>query len=212
MVLIRRAARETRGQTLTVEKRWKIKKNVLVLHKTKRQYYIKCPEKLPIYIGCGDLNPRLSLLLYPFGLFDENSSSMTLQTKLNIPDKCPPLLPTDTYSLSWDIHSQETKTTERMVLACSKRPYRIPFDRGMFYIFDFLSHNAIKQCESPAFEIHIRTSYLCEDASAQMRFHDQEPENAQINTGMSINIIMLHLISFPTMKNAFPPNYVTASI
>ena len=144
---------------------------------------------MPIDVGCGHLNPSLSLLLYPFGLFDDNSSSMTLQIKLKVPDKCPPLLSTDTYSLTWEIRSQETKTTEGKVLSYSRAPPLVPFDRGMVYVFNFFSHNAIKVCESSAFEIRIRTSYLCQDTSAGAlaKVHAHEPDIVPKYTGMWIN-------------------------
>jgi hypothetical protein len=187
-VLIRRAAKETKGQTLTAEHTWRVKKSVLgryIWNHKHHHDYIKCPKKVPINVGCGHLNPSLSLLLYPFGLFDDNSSSMTLQIKLKVPDKCPPLLTTDTYSLKWEIRSQ--KTTEGKVLSCSRAPL-VPFDRGMVYVFNFLSHNAIKVCESSAFEIRIRTSYLCEDTSAAAlaKVHTRGPEIVPKYTGMWI--------------------------
>ncbi|CAI8051842.1 hypothetical protein GBAR_LOCUS28377 [Geodia barretti] len=144
-VLKRKAAKETEGQKLTAEHTWRVKKSVLgryIWNHKHHHDYIKCPKKVPIDVGCGHLNPSLSLLLYPFGLFDNNSSSMTLQIKLKVPDKCPPLLSTDTYSLTWEIRSQETKTTEGKVLSCSRAPPLVPFDRGMVYVFNF----SLTQC------------------------------------------------------------------
>ena len=186
-VLIRKAAKENKGQTLTAEHTWRVKKSVLgryIMDHKHHHDYIKCPKKVPIDVGCGHLNPSLSLLLYPFGLFDDNSSSMTLQIKLKVPNRCPPLLPTDTYSLTWEIRSQET--TEGKLLSCSRVP--LPFDRGMVYVFNFLSHNVIKVCESSAFEIRIRTSYLCQDTSAGAlaKVHAHEPDIVPKYTGMWI--------------------------
>ena len=185
-ILTRKAPKATKGQKLTAGQTWVIKKSLLcqyIWYHKHRKEYLKCPKKVPIDIGCKDLNPSLSLLLFPFGLFNDNSSSMTLQIKLNIPDKCLPLLPTDSYHLSWEIRSQETKTSEGKVLICPARPFRIPFDRGMFYIFKFLSHDAIKLCESSAFEICVNTSYLCEDTSAA-NLQDHKLAVTPQNTGM----------------------------
>ena len=55
---------------------------------------------------------------------------------------------------------------EGVLLSGSRKPFEVPFDRGMVYVFNFLPHNAIKLLdESPEIEIYIRTSYLCEDKS-----------------------------------------------
>ena len=192
-ILSRKAATAKKGQTLTESHVWRIKKTLLcqyIWYHKHRQEYTKCPKKVPINVGSGDLNPTLSLLLYPFGLFNENSSSMTLQIKLKVPDKCPPLLPTDSYTVSWEIHSQETKTAEGKLLAWSK--CRIPFDRGIFYVFNLLPHDKIKLCDSPALEIHVRTSYLCYDTSAvsQAKMQVHEPEIVPKYTGRYTH--MLH--------------------
>ena len=136
--------------------------------------HLKFRKNLPVEVDCGDLNPTLSFLLYPFGLFDDRSLSMTLQIKVNIPDDCPPLLPTDTFTLSWAIHTQATKTMPRRLLTCAKKPLKIQFDRGMLYIFRFLPHDIIKPCECRALEIYVTTSYQCREtsASADGRFQD----------------------------------------
>ena len=126
-----------------------------------RQKYIKCAYKVAVDIGCGSLNPYLSLHLYPFGLFRDEGTSVTLQIKVNIPDDCPPIPVTANFSLLWDICMRET--TKGKLLAGSKKPTKIPFDKGMVYTHKFFPHSIIKQCSCEAFEIHIYTSYLCQE-------------------------------------------------
>ena len=90
----------SKAKKISSHKKWVIQKGPLGQYIWDHKYhsdFIKCPEEVPIDIGCEDSNPRLSLLLYPFGLFEDKSFSMTLQIKLRIPDKCPPLRPTDIY-------------------------------------------------------------------------------------------------------------------
>ena len=182
-----RGSKAKKTRLLTAQETWRVEKAPLghVIWDHKYQvYFIKFPSKVPVDIGWGDLNPRLSFLLFPFGLFEDSSSSMTLQLKLHIPDHCPPLPLTDTFNLSWAIYTQgEGASTTGERLTHSKKPLKIPFGQGMLYIFKFLPHDKIKRCDCQTFEISMQTSYLLQNTSSA-KVQDTESGITSGQTGM----------------------------
>ena len=50
-------------------------------------------QKVDLDVGQGKNNPKLTLILYPNGLFTNEGKSTSLQAKITTPDKCPPLHP-----------------------------------------------------------------------------------------------------------------------
>ena len=129
------------------------------------QSYIKYPRKLQVDVDCGDLNPWLSLQLYPFGLFTDEGTSVTMVVKMSIPDDCPPIPPTDTYSLSWDI-CIVNEGNKGKLLGGSKKPMKVSFDKGTVHVRKFFPHATIKHCTCDKFEIHVYTSYTCQENEA----------------------------------------------
>ena len=129
--------------------------------------FIKYSKTLPIDLDHGDFNPHLSFLLYPFGLFSDANTNVTLQVKIVVPDNCPPIPITDTFNLSWEIlYTRKANSGTGRLFACSKKPLKIPFDRGMIYVHNFLPHDRIKQCRCEAFEIHMHTKYCSSEVSS----------------------------------------------
>ena len=66
---------------------------------------INCSQKIDLDVGQGRNNPRLSLILHPCGLFENRGKSASLQAKIAIPDKCPPLPPSLLVSLRLVVYS-----------------------------------------------------------------------------------------------------------
>ena len=168
--------RVKKSRELSKHCKWTIEKEKLkkyIWNHEQRSSYIKCPQKLQIDIECGELNPFLSLLLYPFGLFGDENKSATLLVKVVVPDDCPPLPLTDHFSLSWDICTAETYSTK--LVESSKKPIKISFDRGMLYINKFFPYTLLQQHSCNKFEIHMCTTHLSQEmntASDAMMIHD----------------------------------------
>ena len=128
----------------------------------KRLDYKLCSEQVPIDIECENLNPHLSLLLYPYGLFSDKNKSMTLLAKVIIPNDCPPIPVTASFNMSWKV---STAMTEAGILECSKKPIKVSFEKGMVYVHKFLPHNVLQQncCKMLMISIHLNTSYSVHD-------------------------------------------------
>lgn len=164
--LFARAPRQKRMRELTKQCTWLVNKEQLgsiIWNHKYCQSYIKYHKKLQVDVGCGDLNPSLSLRLYPYGLFGDKGTSVTMVVKVTIPDDCPPIPSVDTYSLSWDICIVHDENTGKL-LGGSKKPMKVPFDKGTVYIHKFFPHTTMKHCHCDKFEIHIYTSYTCQES------------------------------------------------
>ena len=149
-----RVPRPKRLHELTKQCTWVVKKTQLVsfIWNYKHHHrHIKYHRKLQVDINCADSNPRLSFLLYPFGLFEDEGKSVTMLVKIKIPDKCPPLPPTATYILSCKVH--EGNNGE--LLQGTERQMKQPFDKGTFYVKSFFTHATINHCKCDKLEIHI---------------------------------------------------------
>lgn len=73
---------------------WQLKRdNILKCITKPGEVKITCSQKVDLDVGQGKHNPRLTLILYPNGLFINEGKSASLQAKITTPDKCPPLHP-----------------------------------------------------------------------------------------------------------------------
>ena len=138
---------------------------------TEQLCYMKCHKQLAIDMEYGDLNPYVSLFLYPYGLFGDQNKSMTLLVKVILPDDCPPVPASASFNFSWIIKCKY-EFGQGKLLECSRKPVRIPFDKGMVYIHKFFPHTAILKYDCNEYEIHTQTSYwshttVCDSATAQ---------------------------------------------
>ena len=121
-------------------------------------HYLKCPDTVQVNVGCGEFNPYVSLLLYPFGLFEDQNKSMTLMVKITIPDRCPPIAIQDTFDLRWGVSITATEEPIRAItLGGSKKPLKIKFKTGVEYIHKCLPHSTLKEnkCERLEVRVHI---------------------------------------------------------
>ena len=133
--------------------------------------YTLCSEQVPIDIEYESLNPYLSLLLYPYGLFSDKNKSMTLLAKVFIPNDCPPIPVTASFNMTWKI-----STGKADILECSKKPIKVSFDKGMVYIHKFLPHNVLQQncCKMLSISIHLSTSYSVHDMDSYSNVMTEE--------------------------------------
>lgn len=172
-------------------------------HKKQHIGYIKCPRKVPVDIGYDNLNPTLSLLLYPCGLFDDTGSSMTLQLKIDIPDGCPPLPPTESFTLEWGIWVPgENSSSADRPLAASKKPLKLTFNQGIEYIHKFLQHDPIKHCECDFLEVRLQTSYSCLDPTA---VYDVKVQDLEAGIKHSMCMLLFQAIDL-IVYTVEPPN------
>lgn len=91
--------------------RWLVKqerllKSVLKPQETKFQTIV-CSRRLELEVGEGKYNPKLSLILYPNGLFINKGKSASLQAKIVTPDKCPPLPPSLLVQLNVTVYGND---------------------------------------------------------------------------------------------------------
>ena len=123
--------------------------------------YLKHSEPIPIDIECGELNPYVSLRLYPFGLFEDENKSMTLLLNPIVPDKCPPLSEDANFTLSWRIFALEADAEN--LLEQSKKPVKVQFVQGIVYVHKFFPHALLQQhkCEELKICIVLSTGYSC---------------------------------------------------
>ena len=93
--------RNTRGKIT-----WELKKDRLLKCLAKSgDEKIAFGEKLELDVGCGRQNPKLSLVLYPKGLFITQGKRASLQANISVSDKCPPLSPSLLVELSVTVFS-----------------------------------------------------------------------------------------------------------
>ena len=139
---------------------WKIDSEVLlsIIRHEGFLKCIKCPKHPPIDIGSGEANPYVSLYLYPQGLFDDVEKSMTLQYKVVIPDDCPPISTKGTFDLSWCISAKREHSSTPLE---PQGQIQVKFKTGMGYIYKFLLHSQLSECDFKFLKIkvHVSTSY-----------------------------------------------------
>ena len=178
-----------RSHELTNQCTWKIERDQLVHYvwsPKKWLGYIKYPKQLAINMEYGDhANPYISLFLYPYGLFPDENKSVTLQVKVTLPDDCPPLPATTSFNLSWEICTKESG--QGKLLECSKKPVKIPFDKGVVYIYKFFPHATLQKFVCNEYDIHIRTSYWSQTIVSDVAIV-QDPEMTQIYLGNIRNV------------------------
>ena len=179
-----------KGLERTTQCTWCVKRESVLKSIWNHQHLnrTQCPTPVPIDIECGPQNPHVSLLLYHYGLFEDSNKSMTLQVKAVIPDDCPPL-PTDaTYTLTWEVRAV-TKMGS-MKLGSSKKPLKVRFDMGMFYIHKFLPHSLLQQDKSETLEICVcvTTAYSIRDDYTASTTADIPQKHA----GISYSPISMH--------------------
>ena len=146
------------GTGWSAQHKWSLEKESLakIIWSHQELKYLKYPEHIPIDIECGIHNPSLSLLLYPFGLFEDKNKSMTLMVKVFIPDECPPIPSHETFDMRWGV------SIAANTLESSKRAEKIKFKTGVKYIHRFLLHRSLQQNDFERLEIrvHISTTYV----------------------------------------------------
>ena len=164
-----------RSRELTTQCTWTIERNQLVnniWNPKERLSYIKYHKPVAIDMEYGDLNPYISLFLYPYGLFADQNKSVTLLVKVILPDDCPPVPATASFNFSWDIRTKEAGAGQGKVFESSKKPVKVPFDKGMVYIRKFFPHTTLQKYDCNEYEIQLRTSYwsqttACDVATVQ---------------------------------------------
>ena len=73
---------------------WELKQDRLLKCLSKSGYErLVLSEKIDLDVGQGRQNPKLSLVLYPKGLFINQGKGVSLQANVSVSDKCPPLPP-----------------------------------------------------------------------------------------------------------------------
>lgn len=142
---------------------WKIDSEVLlsIIHHEGFLKCIKCPEHPPIDIGSGEANPFVSLYLYPQGLFDDVEKSMTLQYKVVMLYQTivlQSLYTKGTFDLSWCISAKREHSSTPLE---PQGQIQVKFKTGMGYIYKFLLHSQLSECDFQflKIKIHVSTSY-----------------------------------------------------
>lgn len=79
----------------------------------RKPHSISCGQKIDIELGHGKNNPKLSIVLYPFGLFENEGKSASLQIKISYPEKCPPLPPSIQLQLKLIVYSSHKREVLR---------------------------------------------------------------------------------------------------
>ena len=158
-----RGGRKVSGKGLerTTKCMWDVERESVLKSIWNHQHHdsTQCRTPVPIDIECGPHNPHVSLQLYHYGLFEDANKSMTLHVKVVIPDNCPPL-PTDaTFTLTWEVHAVTKLDTKK--LEGSKKPIKVRFGTGVFYIHKLLPHSVLQQnkCEMLKISVHLTTAY-----------------------------------------------------
>ena len=170
----------------------------------------KCPERVPIDIECEHRNPYLSLFLYPYGLFSDKNKSMTLLVKTFTHDDCPPIPVTASFSMSWRV------CTDAGILAHSKEPIQVLFEKAMVYVHKFLPHSVLKEncCKMLKISIHLSTSYSVRDIDSYSNDEttDKDSQMAQKCSGIIMSWpcsdLLLWLPAPSTYKCMFMHLYV----
>ena len=105
---------------------------------------------------------------------------MTLFVKVTLPNLCPPLPTTASFSLSWEIKTKGVDIENGEggeKLKWSKKALKVPFDKGVVYIQKLLSHTLLIQNHSEEVQIclSLSTSYspddqdVCSDVSTDTK-------------------------------------------
>ena len=100
---------------------------------------ISCSRKFDLDVGQGKNNPKLSLVLYPYGLFDDKGKAATLQAKILTPDKCPPLPTSLCVQLSLTVFSNQK--TVKLKECCVHQT----INTQTFYVQELLSCEKMRE-------------------------------------------------------------------
>ena len=112
--------------------------------------------KLELNANRGKYNPKLSFQLYPYGLFKDKGTAVTMTVRTKISDKCMPLPPSAKISLKLVVWSGEGKARKEV----SKFPaVTEKMSTSVFHIYTIMTHDQLKQskCKHYYLEVEIKS-------------------------------------------------------
>ena len=119
---------------------WKLKREEMVKSIYKHSYTkmksISCPSQFELDAGHLKLNPKLSLTVYPYGIFEDKGKNVSLQVNIITHKKSPPISPSLQIKFTVTILDDQGRDLRQ----CSTQQ---SLNTSMFYVFNLLSHDEL---------------------------------------------------------------------
>ena len=113
-------------------------------------------EKLVLETNPGKHNPKVSFILYPYGVFKDENKAVTMAVRTSISDKCPPLPPLSELRLNLTAWGGEGAQREEL-----SRPRSVTekLSTSVFYVYSVVTHDQLKECKCKY--IHLDMEVTC---------------------------------------------------
>ena len=147
----------TRSKRLVRDLSWSVKRNKLnkAIYEHKENKTIECTKKLELDVGHGSsLNPKLSVILHPYGLEGDKRRYVTLEVHIDVSKKAPKLSSAAKVRFSVSATDNDEKQQLKDVTVDKDVLLR------EFYIHEFISHEALRESRSETIAIKAYVEYL----------------------------------------------------
>ena len=137
---------------------WELKKGNLLksLNKSGNEKLV-FSEKIDLDVGHEKNNPKLSIVLYPKGLFHHGGKGVSLQANISVTDKCPPLSPSLLVQLNITVFGSQKQK------ALWKRSAQESVNMRSFYIHDLFSLQSTELEDHLLLEISVQIQKATEE-------------------------------------------------
>ena len=137
---------------------WELKKDNLLksLNKSGNEKLV-FSEKIDLGVGHGKNNPKLSIVLYPKGLFHHGGKGVSLQANISVTDKCPPLSPSLLVQFNITVFGSQKQK------ALWKRSAQESVNMRSFYIHDLFSLQSTELEDHLLLEISVQIQKATEE-------------------------------------------------
>lgn len=110
---------------------------------------VDCKTKIEVDVGNGSIfNPKLSLILHPYGIEEDRGRYATLEVGIGVQKKAPKLKASTNVKISLIISKIQSEEINFVRIES--------LDLRVFYIKHFLSHQVLRESKSETVEITIR--------------------------------------------------------
>ena len=146
----------TRSKRLARDLSWTVKRNKLnkAIYEHKENKTIECTKKLELDVGHGSGNPKLSVILHPYGLEGDKRRHVTLEVHIDVSKKAPKL--SSGAMIRFSVSASDTGENRQLIEVSVEKDVLL----REFYVYEFISHEALKESRSETIEIKAYVEYL----------------------------------------------------
>ena len=129
---------------------WSVKRNKLnkAIYEHKENKTIECTKKLELDVGHrSSLNPKLSLILHPYGLESDKRRYVSLEVRIDMSKKAPKL--SSGAKVRFSVSATDVGENKQLFECTVEKDVLL----REFYINKFISHEALRDSRSETIEI-----------------------------------------------------------